>query len=97
MVKKKPILKKKVLKKTSLTNEIKEKKGKTKPSLKRPTFKKPPSSLKRLKTVEPETPEINEVEDEKIWKKKKRDYWRNRFGQILDNLLVKGKDKKQVS
>ena len=94
MLKKKQTPTKKALKKASLKNDSKKKAVKTKPSL----VKKTSLIVEGKKRVAQKlvSPEMQEVNDDKEWRKKKRDYWRSRFGQILANLPRKGKEKKQV-
>jgi len=108
MVKKKQILAKKTLKKASSTNKIKKKKA-AKPSSVKVSPKASVKSLvkKSSSTLVKETPskdahhqsavkEAGETNAQKIWREKKRDYWRDQFGQLLASLPAKGKGRKQA-
>ena len=87
--------KKQVLKKT-LKKSLPKAKGSIK--TKKPSVRRVLPKETASETVRPNlmTAEIKETNAMKEWRKKKRDYWRNRFGQILAEVPAKGKGKKQA-
>jgi hypothetical protein len=112
MVKKKQVLAKKTLKKASSTSKIKKKNTAKPSSVKVSPKASPKTSVKSLvkkssSTLVKKTPskdarhqsavkEAGETNAQKIWREKKRDYWRDQFGQLLASLPAKGKGRKQA-